>query len=190
MKKVGILGGTFDPPHIGHFLIARDVFEALSLDEMYFLVSFSPPHRRIRADFEHRIRMTELMLKNTGFVASDFESRLKFSPTYTAFVMEEWRRKNPEDDIYFIMGSDQFINFSSWSKPDLLMELTNIVVIERSKFPIEEDLPYINRIIRVKTRIIEVSSKEIRRRIKERKSIHLMVHPEVEEYIKENKLYL
>jgi len=189
MKRVGILGGSFDPPHIGHFLIAQDVLEILGLDELYFLVTYRPPHRKIRADFEDRIKMVELMLPGPPFYVSDFESRLKFAPTYTAIVLAEWKKRRKDEELFFIMGSDQFVNIDTWYEYESLFEFANIVVCEREKKPIPKDFKFKERVLLLNTRRIEISAKEIRRRIKEGKNIYLMVHPEVEEYIFKKGLY-
>ncbi len=189
MKKIGILGGTFDPPHIGHFLIAQDVLEKLELDEVHFLVTYRPPHRKIRAEFEHRIKMVELMLPGPPFYASDFESHLKFAPTYTVLVLAEWKKRRKDEELFFIMGSDQFVNIDTWYEYETLFELANIVVCERKKKPLPKDFKFKNRVILLNTRTIELSAREIRRRVKEGKNIHLMVHPEVEKYIFKKGLY-
>ncbi len=189
MKKVGIFGGTFDPPHIGHFLIAQDVLEKLELEEIHFLVSYRPPHRKIRAEFEDRLKMVELSLPGYPFYVSDFESHLKFAPTYTVLVLEEWRKKRKEEEIFFIMGSDQFINIETWYDYESLFELAKIVVCQRKKKLLQGDFKFKDKIILLDTRMIEVSSREIRKRVKEGKSIYLMVHPEVEKYIFKKGLY-
>ncbi|MEO0254484.1 MAG: nicotinate (nicotinamide) nucleotide adenylyltransferase [candidate division WOR-3 bacterium] len=189
MKKIGIFGGTFDPPHIGHLLVAQDVLEKLELDEIHFLVSYRPPHRKTRAEFEDRVKMVELMLKGHPFYVSDFESHLKFAPTYTALVLSEWKKRRKDEEIYFIMGSDQFVNIGTWYEYESLFDLAKIVVCQRVKKEIRDDFPYKEKAIILNTRIIEVSAREIRRRIKEGKSIYLMVHPEVENFIKEKGLY-
>ncbi len=189
MKKIGIFGGTFDPPHIGHFLVAEEVLEKLELDEIHFLVSYRPPHRKVRAEFEDRFKMVELMLPGHPFYASDFEFHLKFAPTYTALVLSEWKKRRKDEEIYFIMGSDQFVNIENWYEYESLFDLAKIVVCQRVKREIGEDFPYKDKAIILNTKIIEVSAKEIRRRIKEEKSIHLMVHPEVENFIRKKRLY-
>ncbi len=189
MKKIGIFGGTFDPPHIGHFLIARDIYEKLELDEIYFLVSYRPPHRKVRASFEHRLKMVELMLPGPPFYASDFESKLNFAPTYTVLVLAEWKKRRKNNEIYFIMGSDQFVNIESWYEYEMLFDIAKVVVCERKKAPLNKNFKFKNKVILVNTRIIEISAKEIRKRIKKNKSIHLFVHPEVETYIFKKGLY-
>ncbi|MEN3046921.1 MAG: nicotinate (nicotinamide) nucleotide adenylyltransferase [Candidatus Hydrothermales bacterium] len=190
MKKVGVYGGAFDPPHIGHFLIAQEVYEKLQLDKLYFLVSYKPPHREVKAEFEDRLKMVELMLDGSSFYVSDFESKLNFTPTYTAIVLSEWKKRNKDEEIYFIMGQDQFLNLEKWYEYKKLFELSKIVVCKRQGDEIKKLSNFKEKVIFLDTRIIEISSKEIRARIKEGKSIHLMVHPEVEKYIKERRLYL
>ncbi|MEN3044424.1 MAG: nicotinate (nicotinamide) nucleotide adenylyltransferase [Candidatus Hydrothermales bacterium] len=190
MKKIGIFGGAFDPPHIGHFLIAQDVYEKLELNELYFLVSYRPPHRQTKAEFEDRLKMVELMLSGSPFYVSDFESKLKFAPTYTVLVLNEWKKRKKDEELYFIMGLDQFLNLDKWYEYQTLFELSKVVVCKRQKCEIKEIACYKEKVIFLDTRIVELSSKEIRARIREGKSVHLMVHPEVENFINEKGLYL
>ena len=192
-RKIGIFGGRFDPIHMGHLIVAQDVAEKVGLDLIVFLVSFHPPHKTEFTPFQHRFRMAQLAtMGNPSFVASDFERRLNLAKSYTVLVMEKLRDEFRNSDLYFLMGMDQFLTMeSSWHKPERLFELAKVIVMQRP--PIQNTAfaysRFSEKAIFVKQRLVEVSSTEIRERVRRGLSIKYLVPPQVERYIYEHKLY-
>ncbi len=189
MKKIGIFGGLFDPPHIGHLLTALDALIELSLDEIWFLVSFNPPHRNENASFEERFHMVELSIKNFDkFKAIDLEKKLNLEKSFSLIVIKEIKKRYKENEFWFLIGSDQFAKFSTWYKPEEILKEVKIAVLKR-KTEDFSNLPFSKEVRFLNNRCIEVSSSEIRKRIKEGKEIKFFVRDEVEKYIKEKGIY-
>lgn len=190
MKKVGIFGGLFDPPHIGHLITALDALTELNLDEIWFLVSYNPPHRNENAPFEKRLKMVELSLKNFNkFKPCAIEKKLALEKSYSLFVIKEIKKRFPDHNFWFLIGSDQFKKFKEWYKPEEVVKEVKVVVLKRG----EEDLsqyPFSENVLFLKNRCIEVSSSEIRKRVREGREIKFLVKDEVEEFIKKEGLYL
>ncbi len=188
--KVGILGGRFDPVHIGHLIVARDVKEILGLEKMIFLVSHNPPHKSAVADFKDRFNMVNLAVKPLrGFTASQFEKQLNLPKSYTVEVLKELKNLFPQDTFYFLIGMDQYSRIQTWYKPMEIFKYAYLVVMERKgcQHTREKIHP---KVIFVRQREIEISSTEIRQRVAQGKSIKYLVPDAVESYIKRNKLYM
>ncbi len=189
MKKIGIFGGLFDPPHIGHLITSLDALTELSLDEIWFLVSYNPPHRNENANFYDRFEMVKLSIKNFDkFKICDIERELNLPKSYSLYIIREIKRREKEKEFWFLIGSDQFEKFSTWKEPEEILREIKVAVLKRK----DEDfsnLPFSKEVIFLNNRCIEVSSSEIRKRIKEGKEIKFFVRDEVERYIKEKGLY-
>lgn len=189
MKKIGIFGGLFDPPHIGHLLTALDALTELSLDEIWFLVSFNPPHRNENASFDDRLKMVELSIKNFDkFKAMDLEKKLNLEKSFSLIVIKEIKKIYKENEFWFLIGSDQFERFSTWYKPEEILKEIKIAVLKRKTEDLTH-LPFSKEVVFLNNRCIEISSSEIRKRIKEGKEIKFFVRDEVEKYIKEKEIY-
>jgi len=192
-EKIGVFGGRFDPPHIGHLLAAIDTKERLLLKKIVFLVSYKPPHKKAFAPFTDRLKMTELAVSRyEGFEASGIEEKLTTEKSYTVPVLKELKRMWGNKKIYFIMGEDQFHSIESWYNYKELFEIVEVVVLSRpgesKKRPmIERSL--IEKVEFVNQREIEISSSEIRERVRKGLPISFFVPPEVEDYIKKKGLY-
>lgn len=190
MKKVGIFGGRFDPIHIGHVIVALDIYEKVGLDDLIFLVSFNPPHKGCEASFEDRFEMVKICLNDIGFSdifkVSDVEKKLNLENSYTALVLPHLRDLG---ELFFIIGLDQFRSFPSWYKPEEILTMCNILVVKRrvDEPPLEN--PFVNSVRFVDTRVIDISSSDIRRRIKEGKYVSPFLTPGVLKYIKDRGLY-
>ncbi len=193
-EKIGIFGGRFDPIHIGHLIVAQDVAEKLSLDRVIFLVSFRPPHKSAFTPFEHRFRMVQLAtMDNPRFVASDFERRLNLARSYTVEVLRKMRETELKGkSIYFMMGTDQFLTLETgWYRPEMLFELARVVVLRRacSSSSAPSMSKFAEKAIFVNQRQIDLSSTEIRNRIRSGLSIRYLTPREVENYIYQHNLY-
>ncbi len=186
--KLGIIGGRFDPVHIGHLILANDVMDNLSLDRIIFMLSYTPPHKETFLDFNSRYELLKRALSDyEQLEASDFERKIKLPTSYTALVLDEYKKRFPERDLYFILGEDQFLDIDNWYKPEILFDKAQIVVLKRNENKIKSS--YLSRVLFVNRRIIEISSTEIRNRIKRGLSITNFVPKAVEQIIVERRFY-
>ena len=197
-KKIGILGGTLDPIHIGHLLIAQSAFEQLKLDEVLFMPSGFPPHKdknNISANV-HRENMVKLaIIDNSFFRFSDFEMK-RNGVIYTVDTLKLLKEKNEEDDYYFIMGADSLLSIETWHNPNELFNYCTIVVADRDSKDKEIKImiknlkhKYNASIVYIKSPMVDISSSDIRERVKKNMSIKYLVDDKVEKYIIENRLY-
>lgn len=187
MKKIGILGGTFDPPHHGHLLIANEVLSALELDEIWFMPNQEPPHKKKSAAVtnENRLEMLRLALEgNCQFCIQPIELKRK-GPSYTIETMKIILSKYPDDQFFFIIGADMVEYLPKWHEIDELVKLVQFVGVERPAY--SHDTPY--PIIYVDVPAMEVSSSMIRERLKTGKTVRYLLPDSVIQYIKENHLY-
>jgi len=186
MRKVGLLGGTFDPPHIGHLLVAEEVFQALGLDEVWFVPSHDPPHKEAsNTNVEHRVEMTQLAIKSNPYFSVSTIEMERSGISYTYDTVNEFVQQFEDTLFYFIIGGDQVEYLPKWHRIDELVELVTFVGVKRrghelkSPYPIEKvDIP-----------MFEVSSTLVRDRIKFGGSTKYLLPEGVESYIKEHNLY-
>ena len=191
-KKIGILGGTFDPIHLGHLVLAEQVKEKLKLDQVVFIPCFRQPlktrHRLSPA--KDRFRMTQLSLEgNSSFFVSDIELKRK-GLSYTVDTLRELRDLYPDSQIYFLTGSDVVNELDTWKDPKQIYRLAKVVIATRPGFDeFDRRNRFAKKSIFVPITGIDVSSSEIRRRVKKGKSIKYLVPSGVEDYIRKQKLY-
>ncbi|MDI6850640.1 MAG: nicotinate (nicotinamide) nucleotide adenylyltransferase [bacterium] len=189
MRKIGIFGGAFDPVHVGHVILARDVWENVELDKILFLVNYKPPHKEVYAPFEDRFNMVKLAVEGVEyFEASDFEAIENIVPSYTVNVLERLKDKLKDAEFFLILGADQYQALPSWYNYKRLFEMVNFIVLKRPNC----SLKAINteKVIFLDERLIDISSTEIRERIRQGKSIRYLVPEAVSHYIIERGLYL
>ena len=198
--RIGIFGGTFDPPHIGHLILAEYCREAAALDEIWFLPSYVPPHKTDRGivRFEHRCDM--VTLATTGqpaFRVEPIEKELP-PPSYTVQTLEELRTRHPEHEFVLVIGGDSLHDLPTWYQPQKLLELAEIVAVARPGVatPSAADLakalavPVESvRLRMVECPLIDIASRELRQRVKDGRTIRYAVPRAVEEFIRERKLY-
>ncbi|BDF59525.1 putative nicotinate-nucleotide adenylyltransferase [Christensenellaceae bacterium] len=197
-KKVGILGGTFNPPHTGHVDMARHVKREFMLDEVFLMPCGTPPHKTEDiAPAPMRLKMTQLCVDGCdGLDVLDIETRRK-GYTYTVDTMRELRKKNPHTDYYFIVGADTVFELASWYQCRELFSLTRFVCVRRGAY---DTLKLSAEIARLQEEYgacvflseytgLFVSSSYIRQRRAQGKSIEGLVPKNVEEYIIANGLY-
>ena len=187
MKKIGILGGTFNPPHFGHLLIAHEVLNELELDEIWFIPNKEPPHKKMEAPVsdEDRINMLRLAIDDEPlFKIKTIEMERK-GPSYTYDTMKILKERYPDIHFYFIIGADMVESLSEWYKIEQLVDIVTFVGVDRLRFKLETSYP----IIYVNVPNFEISSSDIRRRIKDGKTIKYLLPDSVISYIKEKKLY-
>ncbi|RUM31581.1 MAG: nicotinate (nicotinamide) nucleotide adenylyltransferase [Aquifex sp.] len=195
-----IFGGSFDPVHIGHIILARDVFEHFKAKEVVFVPTYQAPLKeKHRASAEDRLNMLRLALeKEPHFTVEDYEIRRK-GISYTVYTLRYLKEKYKGDELFLLLGSDSFLKFHMWKNPNEILKLAKIIVVERQgmleevKRYTREYFPQLKEgknIFFFKSRRIDISSTEIRKRISEGKSVYCMVPEKVEEYIRERGLYL
>lgn len=199
MKKVGIMGGTFNPIHNGHLFLAEHACEQAGLDYVLFMPTFNPPHKAGIAlvSGEHRINMVKLALKsNPKFKLSDLELN-RPGLTYTSDTLEILKEREPDTEFYFIVGADSLMMMPHWRNPQTVFSLSVIVAGGRVDYSMEQlreqvkylEATYNGKIILLDMPIMEISSEKIRDRLSKNKSIRYYVPDEVIAYIEENKLY-
>ena len=198
--RVGVLGGTFDPIHLGHLKIAEEARLKLDLERVLFIPTGQP---RLRTDkylspVADRLRMVELATSdNPYFQVCDNETR-RGGPTYTVDTLIELRGSLGTDaSLYFIVGVDILRRFHDWKEPERVLELCNVVVVTR---PGHEDFDWpawlvtfpqaADRLTRLDTTMVDISGTEIRRRSGQGKSVRKLVPASVAEYIQERNLYM
>lgn len=196
MKKIGILGGTFDPVHNGHMIVARSAMEQFGLDEVRIMTGGNPPHKRnadvTAADIRHE--MVSIAAEGEkGLVPFDYELN-KESYSYTFETVTELNEKYPEVEWYFIIGEDSLRDILKWYKPDIIVKKCILLVYPReggfAAELIKERAAQLNGDIReIHAPMFGISSTEIRKRLSEGKSVKYLVPDGVEEYIKKHKLY-
>lgn len=200
MKKTGIMGGTFNPVHYGHLLLAERAYEQFGLDEVRFMPSNHPPHKKGDpvADSRDRSEMVRLAIEgNAHFVFSEEELSRKGN-TYTSETLEILTRKEPDTRFYFIIGGDSLEQFESWWRPEVILRLSCVLAAERdgvSEKRTSELITYLNekynadvRLLRIPN--IEISSHEIRERLMYGQSVRYLLPEPVRAYIMEKGLYV
>ncbi|MCX7983364.1 MAG: nicotinate (nicotinamide) nucleotide adenylyltransferase [Bacteroidetes bacterium] len=191
MKRLCLYGGTFDPPHIGHLIIAESAREQLELDKVFFVPAYRPPHKKTSKCTRavDRIAMLQLAIEgNLHFDILDLEIQRK-GVSYTVETVREFRKLYPKQTIYFLLGSDNFNTFHTWKEPKRIIELVQLVVYERPGFPCaqpREDCSY----VQLKGPFVDISSTQIRTKVANGESIRYLVPERIESYIRRKKLYL
>jgi nicotinate-nucleotide adenylyltransferase len=187
MNKIGILGGTFDPPHNGHLLIANEVLSELRLDEIWFMPNQEPPHKRKSESVGNleRLDMLELAIDgNTNFRIEKIELE-RSGPSYTVNTMRLLNERYPNHQFFFIIGADMIEYLPKWHKIDELVNLVQFVGVERPKYSNKTDYP----VIYVDVPGFDVSSSLIRERINTGKTVRYLLPDNVIKYIEEKYLY-
>lgn len=201
-RRIGLLGGTFNPVHTGHLILAERAREELRLDRMGLLPSGIPPHKSGPglAPSEHRLAMVNLAVEgNPGLACVDLEIR-RAGTTYTVDTLRELHAGDPARTIVFLIGADSVPELPSWREYEQVLELAEIVTLRRPGFEdddiferiaskIRPDLIAELRERRLDTPEIDISSTEIRRRVAQGKSIRYLVPEPVREYIDREGLY-
>lgn len=200
MKKVGIMGGTFNPIHNGHLFLAEHTYEQVGLDYILFMPTMNPPHKADMSivSAKHRVNMVrEAIMNNSHFVLSDLELS-RPGITYTSDTLRVLKEKEPDTEYYFIVGGDSLMMMAHWMDPQTVFELSTIVAAGRDQCS-QEDLAkqvkhleneYNSKIILLDMPLMEISSEDIRDRVSKGKSIRYYVPDEVISYIEEHNLYI
>lgn len=187
MKKIGILGGTFDPPHLGHLIIANEVLESQNLDEIWFMPNQEPPHKKKSNAIsdEDRIQLVKLAIAEHPRFRLELLEMERSGPSFTYETMKILQETHPDKKFYFIIGADMIEYLPKWKHIDELVKLVQFIGVDRPSYSHETPYP----IVYAEVPEMEISSSLIRDRLMEGKTIRYIVPESVRNYIKENKLY-
>lgn len=187
MRKIGIIGGTFDPPHIGHLLIANEVRQKLALDEIWFMPNHIPPHKQNNAITPTEIRVDMLKAAvetNESFKVETIELQRE-GPSYTYDTMLLLRKRNPDSSFYFIIGADMVEYLPKWHNIKKLLEVVTFVGVKRPGYSFASEYP----VLEVETPQMDISSTMIRKRVQQGWTSQYLVPEKVKEMIEGKRLY-
>lgn len=184
--KIGILGGTFNPPHTGHLILAQEVCQKLSLDKVFFIPTNIPPHKESRnVESDDRLNMARLATKDDKrFEVLDLEIK-RGGVSYTIDTVRDLKAKLPSAEFYLIVGSDLANDFPTWRYFEGLKKSVKIVVAKRRAYPLKKR----DRFIVLDIVQMGISSSHIRGLIKKGFSVKYLLTDSVAHYIEEHKLY-
>ena len=195
MSRIGVLGGTFDPIHLGHLAAAKAAMECAHLDRVLFVPSAQPPHRAAaQSSAEDRLAMSKLAVDgDSRFEVSDVEVK-RGGASYTVDTLEELHRSFPNDQLFLILGWDAARLFRTWHEPDRVSALASIVIVSRGKSqPMPSELKAIGlapeRLVMCHVRTPDISGSELRHAIAAGQSAAGKVPTAVERYIAAHHLY-
>lgn len=202
MRSIGLMGGTFDPIHHAHLIVAEEVRAALNLSEMIFIPAGEPPHKagRHRAAAQHRLAMVELAIASNPHFTISLVELDRPGPSYLVDTLRLLRKEwGTEVELSFIIGWDSLEDFPDWYQPaEILAQLTRLVVVHRPGYQnnpaynqqLETRLPgLMQKVCLVSVPQLDISSTDLRRRIAEKRPIKYQVPEAVEEYILTHNLY-
>lgn len=200
-KRMGVMGGSYDPVHSGHLIIASEALEKADLDELVFMPAAVPPHKRSleRAASEHRVNMLKRAVEGESRFSVSTHEIDRGGVSFTFDTISELHQLMPEVELVLIVGGDTLVDLPNWYKVDELLQLCEVATFTR---PGDQDPKEIARKIVLEdaskerlmsgvfqTRLIEISSSEIRERIAAGLSVKYLLPPVVEAYILEHGLY-
>lgn len=190
--KIGVFGGSFDPIHSGHAMVANYAAQWLGLDEVWLMVSPLNPLKQdsLPASDIHRLRMAEIVAdKCAGVTVSDFEFVLP-KPSYTARTLRELQKAYPQHEFLLIIGSDNWLEFDKWKDTDMILSNFEIIIYPRPGYDVDENTLPKGVTLAEEAPQALISSSFVRKSVKERKNLNFFLPPEVFEYIKDKKLYM
>jgi nicotinate-nucleotide adenylyltransferase len=189
--KLGIMGGTFDPPHIGHLIIAETARQQLNLDKVLFMPAGDPWRKSQRGvtPARHRLAMTRLAIEDNVCFELDGREVRREGPTYTADTLKELRAELPDAELFFITGEDVLADLPDWHEPGVVVELVRFAVAPRLGSRPPAALVPPDRIVRLEMPYIGISSTRLRHMAEEGLGLRYLVPDAVERYIRENGLY-
>ncbi len=188
-KRIGILGGAFDPIHYGHLLLASEAAYQLKLDQTLFIPTFISAHqnKEILTPFTDRYAMVAAAVADVkSFVVSDIESGLS-GRSYTVNTLRELKKHYRKHEFFFLIGADNLEQLGTWHEPEELTKLATLAVGSRPDY--SPQLPDLPNVVSFEMPLLEISASDIRRRVEQGIPIAYMVPPVVEKYIKKRGLY-
>ena len=193
--RLGIFGGTFDPPHNGHLRLAQFVFEKKSLDKLIFVTAFITPYsdKTSSVSFENRFSMTQLMVENSAdFEASDVEG-VRGGDSFTIDTVRQFKElySLEADQLFLIIGADSLMRFDEWKTPEAILNECSVCVLDRADVKQEKlDKLFIDSAEFLDNELMAESSSDIRNRILENRDVDEFLDSKVINYIYDKKLYI
>jgi nicotinate-nucleotide adenylyltransferase len=199
--RIGIFGGTFDPIHYGHLILAEQCREQGQLDEVWFVPAPRPPHKAAHemSRFEQRVEMLALAIAgNAAFRIDELENE-RSGASYTAETLAELHRRHPAHEFFLLVGSDTLLDLPHWREPQRVAQLASLLVMHRptnevmpveelrARLQLPESIPLRMQVI--ETPLIDISSRDLRRRAATGRSLRYFLPRAVEIYIQDKKLY-
>ena len=199
--RIGVFGGTFDPVHLGHLILAEQCREQARLDQVWFVPAASPPHKLGKAitPFAQRVEMLALAIAGQpAFLINELEKD-RPGPNYTVHTLEEIRRRHPDAELFLPLGSDALVELHTWREPVRILELASLLVTHRpgwepisaeqlrASLQLPPEAPV--RLELIEAPLIDISSSNLRRRAAAGRSIRYLVPRAVEAYIHDRRLY-
>ncbi len=197
MSRIGVLGGTFDPPHYGHLILADFALHALGLEKVLFVPAGDPPHKRqvTRESAEHRLAMLARALPDDPRFVISRADLDRPGPHYTVDMLAIVQEDHPSAELYFVMGSDSLRDLPTWNRPELLIERCTLAVMQRPSVEVhahmhDDILPGLaERIVFIDAPLIGITASDVARWIAEGQSVRYLLPPLVLDYIEEHRLY-
>jgi nicotinate-nucleotide adenylyltransferase len=191
MSRIGIFGGTFDPPHTGHIAIAKEAMKQLSLNTIYFVPAYLPPHKlqHYSMTAKHRLTMVKLAIDgHKDFKVSTIELQRR-GISYTVDTLKAFRSRFPNAALILIIGADNLEQFRSWKSPKAILQLASLAVYKRRGF--SQSLKNQNIAFQpIKGQLLQISSTEIRKRLVKGLTVSKLLSRPIERYIKRHSLYV
>lgn len=202
MSRIGLFGGTFNPPHLAHKRLSDEMKEKLSLSEVLIMPTFTPPHKEAEslASSEDRLSMCKLTFSENYYNVCDLEIKRE-GKSYTVLTLEELKKIYPEDEIYLVIGSDMLLSFHKWYRYEDILSMCTLCVISREDEKTAQALSdYAKNVLQryeekgeiviSRSSPVELSSTLIRDRISEGEDVSAFLEEKTYDYIKEKGLYL
>ncbi len=198
--RIGIMGGTFDPIHIGHLLLGEFAYEQFHLDEIWFLPNGNPPHKEMtdgKDALKHRIEMVRLAVQETPHFRLSLHEARKRAHSYTYQTLQELRILHPEHEYFFILGADSLFSIEQWKHFEQIFPSCTILAAmrdEKDSNDMKQQIQYLTDRYRASVKLLkapflEISSTTIRERVAKGETIRYMVPDSVAEYIQKLQLY-
>ena len=199
-RRVGIMGGTFDPIHIGHLILGETAYEQFQLDKVFFMPAGNPPHklnREGRASNEERVEMVKRAIHNNDHFELSLIEMNSDGYSYTYRTLERLNKENPDTEFYFIIGADSLYDFDTWKEPQRICAAAKIVVATRDHVRddrLDERMKFLTELmggefLKLESLNIDISSRMLRDWIREERTIRYYVPDDVVSYIYEHHMY-
>ncbi|MDD3220593.1 MAG: nicotinate-nucleotide adenylyltransferase [Lachnospiraceae bacterium] len=200
MKKIGIMGGTFDPIHIGHLILGETAYEQFELDQVWFMPAGNPPHKRDRkgrATDEQRVEMIQRAIASNPHFRLSMEEMNADGFTYTYRTLERLKSQNPDAEYYFIIGADSLFDFETWREPQRICNACTMVVATRNHTSMDKlntVMTHLEELFhgdfrKLDSLNIDVSSHTLREWIRDERTIKYYMPDSVIAYIQDEKIY-